>query len=131
MGLESWSWRENAKERWTNDRGNEVYDLQNIGGERYTYDFRLCAPADGWKQFDTSQDAWYFGVWVHLQKRLIFTYAEGDRTMVECPDDEHLKAELKSMCEFYGEPPPAFISFDQDGTRTDYYDTRPTLPEKE
>jgi ABC-type transport system substrate-binding protein len=59
----------------------------------------------GWKQYDTSQDAWYFGVWVHPEKRVIITYAEGDITVVRCPTNESYHAELKSMAEFYGPPP--------------------------
>jgi hypothetical protein len=119
----------------TNERGNTIYrneDAESFlrirrGEERYFYDFEALPPAQGWKQFDTSQDAWYFGVWVNLEKRMTFTYAEGDRTLVVCPDDDHLRAELKDAVEFYGDPPPAFICFDPDGTRTDVYDTRPTL----
>lgn len=127
MGFEALDWKSAARKHWTNAQGNEVYALDNIGGDRYRYDFKMCTSADGWKQFDTEQDAWYFGVWAHLAKRLIFTYCEGDRSIVECPDDEHLKAELRSMEEFYGKPPPAFIAFDTNGQRTDYYDTRPTV----
>jgi hypothetical protein len=119
-----------------NGRGNQIYRNEDadrmIGGggrgaERYIYDFKLCTPELGWKQFDTHQDASYFGVWVNIQQRMTFAYCEGDRTLVVCPDDDHLRAELKDAEEFYGAPPPMAIGFDMDGTRTEYYDTRPTL----
>ena len=101
-------------------------------GERYAFDFERCTAARGWKQYDTSQDAPYFGVWVNLKQRQVFTYCEGDLSLVTCPDDEHLRAELADMARGYGDPPPAFVtySFPNDGgivTRTEHYDTRPEV----
>ena len=94
--------------------------------ERYEFDFERCTPKKGWKQYDTSQDAWYFGVWVHKERRLILTYAEGDISIVKCPSEESYHAELKSMADFYGPPPPAFTTIDYPGGQmTKYYDTRP------
>lgn len=119
-----------------NDRGNAIYRDEDadrmIGGgrrgvDRYLYDFKLCTPELGWQQFDTKQDASYFGFWVNIEKRWTFTYCEGDRSLVVCPDVEHLRAELQNAAEFYGDPPPAAIAFDMDGTRTEFYDTRPTV----
>lgn len=118
-----------------NSRGNTIWrqeeaDKRMGGGyrgcERYLYDFKLCKPPE-WKQFDTHQDAHYFGFWVNIEKRLTFTYCEGDRTLVECPDVEHLRAELADAVEFYGDPPPMAIGFDMQGNRTEYYDTRPSV----
>ncbi|KKK75288.1 hypothetical protein LCGC14_2875210, partial [marine sediment metagenome] len=77
------------------------------GGERYYWDFGPCGPGTTWKQYDTNQDAWYFGVWVHPEKRLVLTYAEGDLSLVECPSVETFKAELAAMEKRYGDPPPA------------------------
>ena len=111
----------------TNEQDNTVTD-RFVGPhrERYHCDFTQCTVDKGWRQYDTSQDASYFGVWVHEGDRRIVTFAEGDETTTECPSPESFKAELASMAAFYGEPPPAFIAIDNDGTRTDYYDTRPT-----
>ena len=109
----------------TNKRGNTIFRSFHHT-DRYQFDFNLCTSKKGWKQFDTNQDAWYFGVWVHPEKRVILTYAEGDVTIVKCPTEESYHAELKDMAEFYGPPPPAAISFDYpSGKRTDYYDKRP------
>ena len=57
----------------------------------------------------------------------IFTYAEGDRTLVVCADAAHLQAELDDAVRFYGPPPPFAVSFDDKGQRTDHYDVRPTV----
>lgn len=116
----------------TNDRGNEVYRNEDAeeklgikrGDERYFYDF---GPLQSWKQYDTSQDAHYFGVWVNLEQRMTFTYCEGDRILVICPTQESLAAELVDMERFYGDPPPAWIVIDSDGKRTDVYDPRPAV----
>ncbi len=110
-----------------NEHGNTVVS-QFVGPyrERYAYDLKLCPASDGWKQYDTEQDAPYFGVWVHEQRREIVTFAEGDESRVTCPTAASFRAQLASMAEFYGPPPPAFIVIDGDGNRTDVYDTRPT-----
>jgi hypothetical protein len=113
-----------------NVRGNEIYRNEDAdaklgvrrGDSRYFYDF---GKLQSWKQFDTEQDASYFGVWVDVPGRRTFTYCEGDRTLVVCPTLESFRAELKDAEEFYGAPPPMAIGFDANGARTDYYDTRP------
>jgi hypothetical protein len=108
-----------------NSRGNQIVDLWRHT-ERYEFDFERCAPKKGWKQYDTSQDAWYFGVWVHKERRLILTYAEGDISIVKCPTEESYHAELKNMADFYGPPPPAFTTIDYpSGHVTKFYDERP------
>ena len=106
-----------------NERGNTIEDDFFCDRDRYYYDHRL---GQDWHQYDTWQDAHYFGVWVNVKKRQILTYAEGDVSLVKCLDQEHLRTELKSMEEFYGAPPPAAIAIGLDGTRTKYYDTRPS-----
>lgn len=85
-----------------NAHGNAVYDVF-LPDERYMIDFAPDFTSEGWQQFDTSQDAHYFGVWVNRSKRLTLTYAEGDWTLVECPTVESYKAEILGMCECYGE----------------------------
>ncbi len=114
----------------TNGHGNAVERASWPGGERYAFDFERCTKAKGWTQYDTRQDAWYFGVWVNLEQRQIFTYCEGDLSLVTCPDDDHLRAELADAARCYGDPPPAFATYsfpDDDGvvTRTEHYDRRP------
>lgn len=117
---------------WTNERGNLVTPSASgeYGGcDRYLWDFQRCKSSKGWRQFDTSQDASYFGVWVHVRRRKIVTFCEGDLSRVTCPTPESFRAELRSMCEFYGEQPPAWVAIDADGTCTRYLDaeSRPAI----
>ena len=106
-----------------NSRGNEVVRRFILNGERYRWDFDDRFQADGWEQYDTSQDAWYFGVWVNKELLQIQTYAEGDHTLVKCPDVEHFNAEISDMNEFYEE---GFVAktIDADGTLTVYKQDR-------
>lgn len=133
--LEYRKWRAiwNAAPFDTNERGNTIYRDEDAdhklgirrGGDRYYYDFKALTD---WNQFDTKQDASYFGVWVNVEKLMTFTYAEGDRTLIVCPDKAHLKAELDDAVAFYGDPPPMAVGFDlENKTRTEFYDTRPTV----
>lgn len=102
-------------DRSINERGNLVIRKHSIYEDRYTYDFKICTPDKGWEQFDTDQDAWYFGVWVNRERLMTVTYAEGDEVVVLCKDAEHYNAELKDACEFYGEGTLA-IAIDEQGT---------------
>ncbi|GAG53893.1 unnamed protein product [marine sediment metagenome] len=105
-----------------NERGNQV-ERSFFPTERYRWDFNRKFTAAGWEQYDTSQDAWYFGVWVNKRLLQIQTYAEGDLTLVKCPDAEHFNAEIKSMNEFYEE---GFVAktIDKDGKMTVYRQDR-------
>lgn len=86
----------------TNARGNTI-KRSWLPTERYRWDFSEKFRNDGWEQYDTDQDAWYFGVWVNPKLLQIQSYAEGDITLVTCPDVAHYNAEIQSMNEFYGE----------------------------
>jgi hypothetical protein len=96
-----------------NDSGNTVV-RRHRDAERYLFDFDDDFRAAGWKQFDTDQDAWYFGVWVNPKTLRTLTYAEGDVTLVVCSNAEHYNAEIKDACEFYGEG-YEFIACDMEG----------------
>lgn len=82
--------------------GNSVRRASHHSG-RYIVDFSEDFTTEGWLQFDTDQDAGYFGVWVNPKRFLTLTYAEGDWTLVECPDAEHYNASVQRMIAFYGE----------------------------
>ena len=105
-----------------NERGNCVR-RGFAPSERYVIDFADDFTSDGWKQFDTDQDAHYFGVWVNPTRRLTLTYAEGDWTLVECPTAYHYNSEIRDAIRFYGE---GFIAkaFDADGSMTTYCQNR-------
>ena len=91
---------------------------------RYVIDFGCT---DRWRQFDTDQDAEYFGVWFCFETRESLTYAEGDWTLVSCATADGFRAELDSANAFYqGEQPAAFTAIDtESGQVTKYYDARP------
>lgn len=113
-------------ERMVNERGNVVLNLGFRDTGRYVFDFDICKPEEGWEQYDTCQDASYFGVWVQSSVRWILTYAEGDLSLVQCATQESFQAELKSMADFYGEPPAAIVAVAPDGSVTRYFSSRPT-----
>lgn len=132
-GLPEAYWRKPREQRgsYRNERGNLVRDLtpRRVNGSRYDFDNMLvwpgCKRYAGWAQYDTNQDAEYFGVWVNVERRLTLTYAEGDVKMVYCPTVESFRAEMEDAARFYGPTPPAFIVIDRAGTVTKVYDQRP------
>jgi len=101
-----------------NKRGNHIDRGFRYNIDRYYFDFKACHSSKGWEQYDTNQDASYFGIWINRDKRQILTYAEGDITLVTCPTVEGFIKEIKSMNEFYGEAPPAFRCISRDGKIT-------------
>jgi hypothetical protein len=64
--------------------------------DRYQYDFGLCSYKNGWAQLDTSQDASYYGNWIHPAERKLFSYCEGDTTLTECETDEEFIQEARA-----------------------------------
>lgn len=86
----------------TNERGNRIVNSSSAFGNRYKYDFDICTSEKGWEQYDTNQDASYFGIWCNKEKLTIITYIEGDEIIATCPDKEHYNAEIGNMNEFYG-----------------------------
>lgn len=93
------------------------------GRDRYHYDTTLLKL--GYRQYDTDQDAWYFGIWVHLEWRVIVTWVEGEEVVKVAGDQESFIAQLRSMGEFYGPTPAHIRAYHDDGTVTHYIDTRP------
>ncbi len=110
-----------------NERGNNVHSSFIGSRDRLQFDFGPCSADNGWEQYDTDQDAWYFGVWVHIEKRMTVTYAEGDLSVVTCPTLGTFRVELEDMQRFYGDPPPWAKAFDLDGTETHYIQERPKV----
>ena len=93
----------------------------NFGAEsRYFFDNLLLD--QGFRQFDTEQDAHYFGVWINKKTRTMVTYAEGDLTVTYCPSDSAYSAELKALCEFH-RPGCAFKTIGPEGI-TEYFEDR-------
>ncbi len=76
---------------------------RHLSETRYYFDFDSGFVNDGWLQFDTNQDASYYGVWVNPRLLQTLAYCEGDVHLVICPDADHYNAEIREMCEFHGE----------------------------
>lgn len=96
--------------------------------DRYMVDFADNFKAEGWQQYDTDQDAHYFGVWVNPDRLQTLTYAEGDWSLIQCDNQSAYQAELAGMAKFYGSPPPAFTVIDTEtATITKHYQERPTV----
>jgi hypothetical protein len=92
-------------------------------GDRYLGD---ALPATDWTQYDTDQDAWYFGVWVNRSTREVLTYAEGDWSLITLPTADAWAVELARMAKFYGPTPAHIVAIDVDaGTVTEYRQERP------
>ena len=93
----------------TNPRGNLVRRVFH-STERYLFDFGLDG---GWKQFDTTTDAWYFGIWVNPTRLRTLSYVEGDVFFTQCENAESYDREIANLCAAY-EPGAAFTSIDLD-----------------
>ena len=82
--------------------GNIIHCWFTHDGERYAMDFSYCGPRSDWYQWDSHQDAWYFGQWVNPVTRQILTYAEGDISLITCQTADLYRAELDNMTDFEG-----------------------------
>ncbi len=68
--------------------------------DRYVYDFGACTYARGWAQVDTRQDASYYGTWTNPERREIFTYCEGDTTLIRCDTNEEYMEQMRAMADW-------------------------------
>jgi hypothetical protein len=85
-----------------------------MGGSRYPFDEHL----KGWEQFDTPQDASYYGVWTSVDRKATVSYTEGDVTLVVAPDEKSFKAEIRSMWDWnYGYKPDSGVHAQMDSPK--------------
>ena len=103
--------------------GNTIHRA-NADSERYAVDFAPDFTSEGWEQFDTDQDAHYFGVWVNPAKRLTLCYAEGDWMLVGCETDADYNREIAGLIEFHGEGRIALVIDGETGDATEYRQDR-------
>ncbi len=100
-----------------------ILDALVMEGNRYVMDrYLIFSRRPGWHQFDTENDAWYFGTWVNPKSWQVVTYAEGDLSLDQYLTADDMRKEMDDLAEFYGEQPPAWIVLDMDGTRTEIRD---------
>lgn len=109
-----------------NERGNAIERRFHRYRDRNTYEQRYSPVSEGWVQYNTTQDAPLFGVWVNRASRTIVSFAQGDETVITCPTETSYAAELEAMTKFYGPLPPAFTTVSDDGTVKCHYTERPT-----
>jgi len=92
--------------------------------DRYLFDFNINVGE--WEQFDSENDAWYFGVWVNRTRLRILQYVEGDVYFTQCADAEGYDAEIAALCAFH-EAAPSMVVIDDGGKATAYYQNRRDL----
>jgi len=66
-------------------------------------------------------------VWVNIKEMKVLTFCEGDEDITISPTLEIFRAELQSMADFYGPPPPAFKYITEGGSIHEVYADRPHL----
>jgi hypothetical protein len=81
-----------------NERGNCVSCFFSCVADRYAMDWAHCA--GDWYQFDTTEDASYYGQWCNPVLRLAISFIEGDIYVIECPTADSYRAEIEAMEEF-------------------------------
>lgn len=85
---------------------------------------RHMRPASaGWVSYPTSEDAWYFGVWVNPTTLETLTYAEQDVSHVVCETQEQFKQEMAMMADFYGNRREPCARAYEAGMTVHFYDT--------
>jgi hypothetical protein len=70
------------------------------GGDRYKFDLELCPASRGWAQWDTTQDASYYGTWVNPFRLTIVNFAEGDVTITRCETEAEFKDEARKLADW-------------------------------
>jgi hypothetical protein len=80
--------------------------------DRYVFDFKLCAPRDGWAQVDTSQDASYYGTWANPFKLEVITYLEGDIVIKKADNTDEFTTEIRDIKKWNNENGFRFIGID-------------------
>ena len=100
--------------------GNTIYRGFLVNADRYLFDFNL---GEGWKQFDTQDDASYLGRWTNKAERQTLAYVEGDVYFVQCKGDASYDARVRMWCEDC-KPGAAFVGVDKSGIMASYEDRR-------
>jgi hypothetical protein len=74
-----------------------------LDGDRYVFDFKLCRSVNGWAQFDTSQDAAYYGNWVNPITFETACHCEGDQTHTKYEDEAEFIIGLTELLRWHTE----------------------------
>ena len=65
--------------------------------DRYHFDFGECSYENGFCQIDTTQDASYYGNWIHLDKMYLVSYAEGDVRRIQFDNRDEVVKWLRNV----------------------------------
>ena len=76
--------------------------------DRYCFDFSK-EYKNGWRQYDTDQDAHYFGVWYNPETMQTLCYCEGDISLRTYDIWDEFIAQMKELDKFHGGRPPSAI----------------------
>lgn len=110
------------------------YTTSKPNATRYEFDFKLCHFGHGWAQLDTTEDAPNYGNWVHPNKLMLVSYADGFVTVTTCDDDAEFARELRATIDgfrasgtYLGIDPmcsePIEASFVRLGFQRDFHDS--------
>ena len=77
--------------------GNKLTDYFDGMTERYPFDFAHCGMKSDWYQYDTTQDASYYGHWCNPVLRAFVSFVEGDILVVECETADDYRREMQAM----------------------------------
>lgn len=85
----------------TNAQGNKLVRSW-APKDRYWFDegpgFKFFdLPTEGWTQYDTDQDAPYFGMWINDKELMTLCYCEGDVNIVSCVDEDSYAKEIEAL----------------------------------
>ena len=106
-----------------NTRGNRVQGAF-IHGDRYQFDFDDAFRGQGWQQLDTVDDAAWFGIWTNRDRLQVFTFAEGDASLITAPTPEAYNLEVQVIFEFHDVAPGYSMVDPGDGTVTRVFEDR-------
>ena len=85
----------------TTKQGNTIKDGFFMSMDNENWDLFMAYLEKGWKELYYTAP-YYWGV-ANLEERKIFTYTEGDTSVVECKTQESFEAELKDYYKFVKE----------------------------
>ena len=111
------------KEKPETSRPGERVHRAFLPSSRYAIDFAPDFKAEGWKQYDTNQDAEYYGVWVNAGQWMTLCYAEGDWARSTYAERDAYRDAVVRLGNFHGEG-SVCRTIDDDGTYTVYRQDR-------
>ena len=65
------------------------------------FDSKECKSSNGWAQFDTEEDASYFGQWINPFELKIVCYAEGDVSVRSCETEQEFIEDVSQRIEWH------------------------------